>query len=364
MKLYTDGPGPADGGGEPPARAAAGPPGAGTAAPLADRLAAAVASVDAPDVVFAASVRGRRTLCSGGTPDATATGRRELRYEIGSASKTFAGLLLAHLAASGRVPLGHPVDAALFPGRPPGRDPVTLHHLITHTSGLPCLPRDLYPRALRHRNTNPYAGYDGRRVVEAFARARPRRPGTRWRYSNFGAAVLGHALAARTATPWDVLLHEYVLDPLGLSGTALRAGGGTGRDATGHARDGTTPLPPLDIAGFAAAGAVRATPHDLLAFLEAHLEPNGPLADALREVRRPVLSHGRGRHRQTHTLTWFQQPTPRGPAFFHCGATPGQQAFLGFCPATGFALAATATRRYRLADPFSAEALTLLCEGP
>ncbi|GGR19071.1 penicillin-binding protein [Streptomyces cinereoruber] len=363
MKPYTDETGPEDGGGEAPARVA-GPPGTGTTAPLADRLAAAVASADAPDVVFAASVRGRRTLCDGGTADATATDRQELRYEIGSASKTFAGLLLACLATSGHTPLGHPVDAALFPDRPPGRDPVTLHHLITHTSGLPGLPRDLYLRALPRRNTNPYAGYDARRVVEAFARARPRRPGTRWRYSNFGVAVLGHALAARTATPWDDLLREHVLAPLGLSGTALRPGAEGGRDATGHAKDGTTPLPPLDIAGFAAAGAVRATPHDLLAFLEAHLEPSGPLADALREVRRPVLSHGRGEHRQTHTLTWFQQPTPRGPAYFHCGATPGQQAFLGFCPATGFALAAVSTRRYRPADPFSAEALTLLCEGP
>ncbi|MFC7929491.1 serine hydrolase domain-containing protein [Streptomyces cinereoruber] len=363
MKPHTDETGPEDGGDEAPARVA-GPPGTGTTAPLADRLAAAVASVDAPDVVFAASVRGRRTLCDGGTADATATDRQELRYEIGSASKTFAGLLLACLATSGHTPLGQPVDAALFPDRPPGRDPVTLHHLITHTSGLPGLPRDLHLRALPRRNTNPYAGYDARRVVEAFARARPRRPGTRWRYSNFGVAVLGHALAARTATPWDDLLREHVLAPLGLSGTALRPGAEGGRDAVGHAKDGATPLPPLDIAGFAAAGAVRATPHDLLAFLEAHLEPNGPPADALREVRRPVLSHGRGEHRRTHTLTWFQQPTPRGPAYFHCGATPGQQAFLGFCPATGFALAAVSTRRYRPADPFSTEALTLLCEGP
>jgi hypothetical protein len=48
--------------------------------------------------------------------------------------------------------------------------------------------------------------------------------------------------------------------------------------------------------------------------------------------------------------------------YFHLGATLGQQAFLGFHPGTGTALAAVCTRRYRARDPFVPTAYALLAE--
>ncbi|MDH6551593.1 serine hydrolase domain-containing protein [Streptomyces sp. SAI-041] len=326
------------------------------------RLDAAVEAVDAPDVVFALSRHGRRTVRTGGTAPPPPVPRERLRHELGSASKTFTGLLLAHLTDTGLLTGGEPAAALLDPARRPGEDPVTLAHLITHTSGLPALPADFFVRALPSWRTNPYARYPAERVVDAFLRhRRHRRPGTRWHYSNFGVAVLGHALTAATATPWDDLLTGRVLGPLGLSETTL-VPDGPDTDATGHRKDGTTPVPPLAVGGFQAAGAVRATAHDLLTFLEAHLDPpDGPLSGALRAVRRPVLRRGLG-HRHVHTVAWFQHPTERGPMYFHGGATLGQQAFLGFRPDIGTALAALCTRRFRARDTFVPTAYALLAE--
>ncbi|MFF5516893.1 serine hydrolase domain-containing protein [Streptomyces coeruleorubidus] len=332
--------------------------------PLAERLAHAVAASDAPDVVFALSRHGRRTLLSGGTAPPPPLPREDLRYETGSAAKTFTGLLLARLIHSGELSGGEPAAAFLARGEPAGADPVTLAHLITHTSGLPALPAGFYLRGLPAWHTNPYARFPAARVVDAFLRHRPRhRPGTRWRYSNYGVAVLGHALAAATRTPWEDLLTDQVLRPLGLNGTTLRADD-SGFDAPGHGKDGESPVPPFDAGGFQAAGAVRATPHDLLTFIEAHLDPTGApsqLAAALRAVRRPVLRRGIG-HRHVHTIAWFCHPTGGGPMYFHSGATLGQQAFLGFRPDTGTALAALCTRRFRAHDPFLATAYALLAE--
>ncbi|MER7489225.1 serine hydrolase domain-containing protein [Streptomyces sp. NPDC126497] len=331
---------------------------------LYERLGDAVAAADAPDAVFAVSRHGRRTVRTGGTAPPPEHPRDTLRYEIGSASKTFTGLLLARLTDSGRLSGGEPARTLLDGGRPAGPAPATLVHLITHTSGLPRLPADFYARALPARRTNPYARYPDARVVDAFLRHRPRyRPGTRWRYSNFGVAVLGHALAAATGTPWPDLITGQLLQPLGLGDTALRADPG-GPDATGHGKDGGTVVPAFDAGGFQAAGAVRATPHDLLTFLEAHLDPaRAPdLAGALHAVRTPVLRRGLG-HRHVHTVTWFRHPTDGGPLYFHSGATPGQQAFLGFRPDTGTALAAVCTRRFRARDPFVATAYALLAEA-
>ncbi|WP_217237636.1 serine hydrolase [Streptomyces sp. AC555_RSS877] len=327
------------------------------------RLDAAVNVVDAPDVVFALSRNGHRTVRCGGTAPPPPVPRHRLRYELGSASKTFTGLLPAHLTQTGLLSAGEPAAALLDPAGRTGPDPVTLAHLITHTSGLPALPADFFVRALPAWRTNPYARYPAERVVDAFLRHRHHRsPGTRWHYSNFGVAVLGHALAAATATPWDDLLTANVLRPLRLSDTVLRPGG-PDADATGHRRDGATPTPPLFVGGFQAAGAVRATPNDLLTFLEAHVEPSGrPLTGALRAVRHPVLRRGLG-HRHVHTVAWFQHPTEHGPLYFHGGATLGQQAFLGFRPDTGTALAALCTRRFRVRDAFVPTAYALLAEA-
>ncbi len=331
-------------------------------------LAEAARAVDAPDLVLAVSRGGVRTVHTGGSAEPGPVPRELMAYELGSASKPYAGLLLARLVAQGRVRYADRAADLLAPGFPvhPAVRRITLRHLLTHTSGLPGLPADFYPQAVPRWSTDPYGGYPADRVVRAFLRARPRhRPGTRWHYSNFAVSVLGHTLAAATGTPWEVLLHQQVLAPLGLAATRVRPGP-EGTEAVGHRRDGT-PVPALDTGGFTAAGAVRATPLDLLTFLEAHLggpEPTDPtLAAALTEVRSPVLRRG-WRRAHTHTLTWFHHPSPYGPVLFHAGATLGQQAFLGFRPDTGLAVAATATRRVHRADTFVATAYGLLTETP
>ncbi|GAB3112878.1 serine hydrolase domain-containing protein [Streptomyces calidiresistens] len=337
-----------------------------------ETLARAVRAVDAPDVVVAWSRRGERAVCTGGTAPPPVVSREVLRYETGSAGKTLTGLMLAAMVRAGRVRWSTPAHALLIPGSAPRPHPITLLHLVTHTSGLPGLPADLYPGALRHRATNPYAGYPTRRVLEAFARHRSRRPpGSRWRYSNLGAAVLGHALGAACDTSWEGALEEWVLAPLRRVGavnlgTAPAPGADPLRgpvDAVGHGRDGVTPVPPLLMGGFPAAGAVRGDPLSLLRLLEAHLRPAGApdpvLAAALETVRTPVLRRGR-RGDRTHTVTWFREEGPRGPVLFHAGATCGQQAFLGFRPGTGTALVAVCTRRFRSRDAFPVTARNLL----
>ncbi|MFG2679902.1 serine hydrolase domain-containing protein [Streptomyces sp. NPDC048392] len=332
-------------------------------AALRERLTGAADASDAPDVVFAVSRHGRRTVHSGGTAPPPAVPREDLRYEIGSASKTFTALLLTRLIRRGVLTGAEPAAACLDPGRPAGPHPVTLAHLITHTSGLPALPAGFVRRGLPAWRTNPYARYPAERLTDAFLRHRPRhRPGTRWHYSNYGVSVLGHAVAATTRTAWEDLITGQVLRALGLSGTALRAEG-PWTDAVGHRKDGLTPVPAFDAGPFQAAGAVRSTPNDLLTFLEAHLDPaRSPAAGALRAVRVPVLRRGMG-HRHVHTVGWFRHPTDGGPMYFHSGATLGQQAFLGFRPDTDTALAAVCTRRFRARDPFIATAYALLAEG-
>ncbi len=321
--------------------------GSARGASLADRLADAVTLIDAPDVVLAVTRGGLRTVLTGGTALTPPTPRHALRYEVGSLSKTFTVLLLADLARAGVLTLDDRL-AAHLPGlklpHPYSRQ-ITLRHLATHTSGLPRIPTDLIPGALLHPSVNGYASYDTERLLRTFARTRPwNRPGTRWRYSNFGLALLGPAMAEAAGSGYPALLTDRVLRPLGLADTTLGPGT-TGTDAIGHRANGVTPVRSTDMGAFAAVGSVRATPGDLLGYLEAHLSPEDtPLALPLRDVQVPLLRRG-WRRRNTHTLTWFQHPAPRGPLLFHVGATFGQQAFLGYHPASHTGVVALATRR-------------------
>ena len=118
-------------------------------------------------------------------------------YEIGSISKVFTGVLLACLVQEGKLKLTTPVQDLLPDGvRMPG--PITLMHLTTHTSGLPRLPANIAPKDL----TNPYADYTFAQMYDFLSTAELNSPvGTKYAYSNLGAALLGHALARMVVRP-------------------------------------------------------------------------------------------------------------------------------------------------------------------
>ena len=101
---------------------------------------------------------------------------------------------------------------------PPGRAPAGADHARAardaHVGAAAAAAR-VPPPARLHEPDRPVRGIDRRRAARRpRARARPRR--RRMRYSNFGAALLGQALAARAGTPYEELVHERVLAPLGV----------------------------------------------------------------------------------------------------------------------------------------------------
>ncbi|MGW6915245.1 serine hydrolase domain-containing protein [Kitasatospora sp. NPDC054939] len=294
-------------------------------------------------VIVAAARGGEQAVhCHGLTARDGVPCTPDTRFELGSVSKTFTALLLAALAAEGRVALADPVERHLPPHwRPaavPAGEPIRLLHLATHTSGLPRLPPGLLATAAPTWFSNPYAGFDDGRLRRALGRTTVRvGPGTRMRYSNYGVGLLGRVLAESAGTTYPVLLADRLCGPLGLTAT------GCSPDApglaTGHRRG--RPLPPWRIPGLPGAGAVRAGGADLLRYLRAHLDPPaGPLGTALGEVQRPRLRLPCSADRLA--LVWNHRRVGERAYCFHAGATRGFSAFAGFCPQSGTALAVLA----------------------
>ncbi|MEV8438554.1 serine hydrolase domain-containing protein [Actinosynnema sp. NPDC051121] len=255
------------------------------------------------------------------------------RFELGSLTKTFTGLLLAEMADRGEVDPADPVRRHLPAGAAPhlGRD-VTLERLATHTAGLRRSPPGLVLRAVPRWRTNPYRDFDADDFAAALRRTRARAPG-RYRYSNFGVALLGEALAGAAGRPYPELLAERVLRPLGLDDTDCTASA----QVTGHLRG--RPRPPWEIPGLPAAGALRSSARDLLRYLTAHLPPfTGPLGRAAAEVARPRAPAGD----HEVCLIWNLRRREGRELLFHSGGTRGCTTFAAFSPTTSTAFAALA----------------------
>src|SRR6185437_3221860 len=79
-----------------------------------------------------------QTELAGGLADAAAgvPCTAQTRFQICSISKQFAAVAALLLAEEGRLALDDPVDRWL-PGGPPQWSQVTLHHLLSHTAGVP-----------------------------------------------------------------------------------------------------------------------------------------------------------------------------------------------------------------------------------
>jgi D-alanyl-D-alanine-carboxypeptidase/D-alanyl-D-alanine-endopeptidase len=207
--------------------------------------------------------------------------------ELGSLSKPFAGLLLADMARRGEVALTEPVQR-LLPRyvRVPSRNgkQITLLDLATLTSGLPPMPGN-FPSP---PDAKAHLGYTTEQMYEFLSSYElPRDPGEKFEYSNF-VSLLGHALALRAGKPYEALLRERVLAPLGLDRTAATLTPEMERRLTRGTNGFGDPQPYFVAPAFVPSGGYKSTMNDMLAFAAAHLaEADTGLYAAMRETRRP-----------------------------------------------------------------------------
>jgi len=125
----------------------------------------------------------------------------ETMFEIGSVSKSFVGLALLQLRDEGKLDLNKPVVEYLPWLKISSKfDPITTHHLLSHTAGLPGAP--LLLDALLHELWTAYA------------------PGKRFLYSNTGYNILGFLIEAIDKRPFADAMRARVLAPLGMTASA------------------------------------------------------------------------------------------------------------------------------------------------
>jgi CubicO group peptidase (beta-lactamase class C family) len=156
----------------------------------------------------------------------------DTNFRLASLTKQFTAMSIMILAERRKLALDASLPA-FVPGFPRYGKSITLTHLLTHTSGLLDY-EDLIPAG----TTTPLKDHD---VVEILRRQDRTcfPPGTKFRYSNSGYAVLAIVVEAASGKTFSAFLRENIFEPVamhnsvayeaGVSEVPCRAIGYTGR---------------------------------------------------------------------------------------------------------------------------------------
>src|SRR5262249_26551054 len=241
--------------------------------------------------VSVALVDGQEVVWSRGfgfaDPAARTPADADTVYRVGSVSKLFTDIAVMRLVEQGALDLDAPVTKYLPGFAPKGRfeKPITLRQLMTHRAGL-----------VREPPVGNYFDPDGpslRRTVESLNDTElVYEPGSRFKYSNAGVAVVGYVLEKTQGEPFAPYLRRALLGPLGMHASAFAPTPETDRRLarglmwTYHGRE--FPAPTFQL-GIAPAGSLYAPVTDLAKFLAAlHAGGRGGIEPAsLADMMRP-----------------------------------------------------------------------------
>lgn len=256
-----------------------------------------------PGIGYALAERGRPLLAKG-------YGYRDVRsrspvtaqtiFGIASMTKSVTAAAILRLQEQGRLRVTDPLVRHVPEFRGPDRRwtrRIQLHHLLTHSSGLPPLPTLWYslsrsvfrewpfrPRVARRAGVDPtHAPVETVGELLEFlatARYRPVAPvGAQFSYSNEGFALLGAVIERITGRPFEVFIEEEILGPAQMANTSFDPG------VLARQADRTTLYSPnfalrskshrpvassewWETTCFRAAGGLRSNVEDLLRYLE------------------------------------------------------------------------------------------------
>ncbi|MCH8246257.1 MAG: serine hydrolase [Bacteroidetes bacterium] len=160
----------------------------------------------------------------------------ETVFTIASLGKAFTAALVLQLVEEGRVALDDPISKHLTSYRADIGERVTIHHLMSHTAGIPWGP-DLWPN---EKFTVPYSLDE--LVESANQEELAFEPGTDFRYCNSCYNLLGAMIEEVTGNTFEDELQRRILDPLDMTDTGLvehnrileRRASGYNRLATGE----------------------------------------------------------------------------------------------------------------------------------
>lgn len=165
---------------------------------------------DGASGTLVAAREGGPTVCEG---FGFANRRRQLQagcgtvYDVMSMSKQFTAAAILKLEMMGRLEVGDSIED-YFADVPADKRAITMHDLMTHTSGLVEALGDDYERLTRRQM-----------VAKALGSRLHAEPGARYRYSNVGYSLLAAIVEKASGVSYEEFLQNELFTPAGMTQT-------------------------------------------------------------------------------------------------------------------------------------------------
>lgn len=188
----------------------------------------------------------------------------QTRFRIASITKPFTALAIMQLQAAGKLNVNESVCRYL-PDCPPAWQPITLHHLLTHTAGIPNYTdfRD-FEQLERSPVTPTQLAARFRNLPLDFA------PGSAFRYGNSNYVVLGLVIEAVSGQSYADYIRDNIFTPAGMANSGYDSGDASALNGTvGYIGPGAERAIPIDTSNLYSAGGLYSTVEDLYRFVTA-----------------------------------------------------------------------------------------------
>jgi CubicO group peptidase (beta-lactamase class C family) len=194
----------------------------------------------------------------------------EQHFVIASITKTFAAVVTLRLIQDGKLRLENTISDFLPYYRKDVGTMVTIHHLLTNSSGIPnFIQKPGFMQNSLRRHVTSYRDF----ILEFCSDSLEFSPGSRFRYNNSGFVILGAIIEKVSGMSFGEVLRKYVLDPAGMQETGVNRNDLVlSKRVAGYDR---TPDGGFENAGFwdyswaFSAGSLYSTARDLYMFIQA-----------------------------------------------------------------------------------------------
>lgn len=137
----------------------------------------------------------------------------DTKFRLASITKQFTAMLIMQLVEEGKIDLNGKLSDYLPYYKKAIGDKITIHHLLTHTSGIP----NLTNRPENEFNKISKNHIEVKELVEKYCSDDLEfEPGSKFSYSNSGYVILGAVIEEMSGKPYEEVLKEKIFDPSGM----------------------------------------------------------------------------------------------------------------------------------------------------
>lgn len=251
-------------------------------------------------------------------------------FEIGSVTKTYTGLLLSQAVYDKKVNLDEDIRTYIEGSYPnlimSNGEPITLRHLITHTSGLPMNINCIGFGPKIEEQLSCFKSFSSKSFFQALKEIKLKdNSHDQYNYSNAGVQLVGYILENTYKLPYKALLEKYIFSRSGEQETYFTIEKVVEKRLS-IGKNSEKKLMPLINNGYQYAGGLKSSTSSMLNYIRMYLENDDPVIIQSMNLLKGNMQNGRAYAWNTYNYNQDYK------MLYHSGGTLGHSSWIALYP--------------------------------